>query len=199
MYELHRRFLRAGGEHYTPRKRLPGGKTDLIGSESALSTDLLGMNDDWPMGNQQRRDEIIRETKRFTMGLMWFFANDEAVPVRNLHLVASHGQRLTDWTCRRNTAQNGPNSVTVAMSSQTMDTFRTSSTSAMDVACFPTTSSQNIQQHVKATAAYHRSTTPSLLHIGRPTRIAYDVSCVTARCITKASSSKTGITGGLSA
>ena len=82
MYELHRRFLLAGGEHYTPRKRLPGDKTDLIGSESALSTDLLGMNDEWPTGNQEKRDEILREARRFTMGLMWFFANDDAVPVR---------------------------------------------------------------------------------------------------------------------
>ncbi|KAI1871339.1 uncharacterized protein JN550_004784 [Neoarthrinium moseri] len=42
-YELHRRFLAAGGHVYCPRQRLPNHKTDLIGSEGALSTDLLEM------------------------------------------------------------------------------------------------------------------------------------------------------------
>ncbi|KAH8890199.1 hypothetical protein GQ53DRAFT_722106 [Thozetella sp. PMI_491] len=79
-YELHRRFLRAGGAHYTPRKRLPNGKTDLIGSEGALSTDLLGMNDEWPVASYAGRRKIIEETARFTKGLLWFWANDKAVP-----------------------------------------------------------------------------------------------------------------------
>lgn len=79
-YELHRRYFRAGGSHYCPIKRLPGSKTDLIGSEGALSTDLLGMNDEWPVATRARRLEILEETRNFTIGLVWFFANDPAVP-----------------------------------------------------------------------------------------------------------------------
>lgn len=80
-FELHRRFARAGGEFYLPNKRIPGAKTDLIGSEGALSTDLLGMNDDWPIADEQGRKKILEDTKKFTKGFLWFLATDEAVPV----------------------------------------------------------------------------------------------------------------------
>ncbi|KAI1266294.1 FAD dependent oxidoreductase-domain-containing protein [Xylariaceae sp. FL1019] len=79
-YELHRRFMAAGGEMYLPRKRLPNEKTDLIGSEGALATDLLGMNDEWPVASYEGRKSILEETANFTKGLMWFLANDPAVP-----------------------------------------------------------------------------------------------------------------------
>lgn len=82
-YELHRRYFAAGGEFYMPRKRLPGEKTDLIGSEGALSTDLLGMNDEWPVASRKRRKEILDETARFTKGLLWFISTDPAVSVCN--------------------------------------------------------------------------------------------------------------------
>lgn len=80
-FELHRRFARAGGEFYSPRKRLPGGKTDLIGSEGALSTDLLGMNDKWTVVGHEGRKKILEDTQGFTQGFLWFLATDEAVPV----------------------------------------------------------------------------------------------------------------------
>ncbi|KAL4864494.1 hypothetical protein BDV12DRAFT_201019 [Aspergillus spectabilis] len=80
-YELHRRYLQAGGKLYTPQlKGVPNRKTDLIGSEAVLATDLLGMNDDWPTATRARREEILAETATFTKGLIWFFANDKAVP-----------------------------------------------------------------------------------------------------------------------
>lgn len=82
-YELHRRYLQAGGKLYTPRlKGIPNRKTDLIGSEAVLATDLLGMNDDWPTANAEGRRRVLQETATFTKGLIWFFANDESVPVR---------------------------------------------------------------------------------------------------------------------
>jgi hypothetical protein len=80
-YELHRRYVKAGGTLYTPRKRLPGDKTDLIGSEAPLSTDLLGMNDDWATGSRHERQKILEETALFTKGLLYFFANDACLPV----------------------------------------------------------------------------------------------------------------------
>ncbi|RSL56200.1 hypothetical protein CEP54_008960 [Fusarium duplospermum] len=63
-----------------PRKRLPGGKTDLIGSEGALSTDLLGMNDEWPVASRDGREAILKDTARFTKGLLWFISTDPGVP-----------------------------------------------------------------------------------------------------------------------
>ncbi|KAJ3465060.1 hypothetical protein MRS44_005718 [Fusarium solani] len=79
-YELHRRYFAAGGQFYMPNKRLPGGKTDLIGSEGALSTDLLGMNDEWPIACGKDRETILKDTARFTKGLLWFISTDPGVP-----------------------------------------------------------------------------------------------------------------------
>ncbi|CAI7595758.1 unnamed protein product [Penicillium glandicola] len=85
-YELHRRYIKAGGKLYISRfKGIPNSKTDLMGPEAVLATDLLGMNDDWPEANAQERQKILDKTATFTKGLVWFFANDEAVPadIRN--------------------------------------------------------------------------------------------------------------------
>ncbi|KAM0750551.1 hypothetical protein T439DRAFT_301459 [Meredithblackwellia eburnea MCA 4105] len=84
-YDLHRRFALAGGEFYVPKLRLPSRKTDLIGSEATLATDLLGMNDRWATGSRRVRREILKEATRFTKGLLWFWATDPCVPeeVRN--------------------------------------------------------------------------------------------------------------------
>lgn len=80
-YELHRRYIKSGGTLYTPKKKLPGDKTDLIGSEAPLATDLLGMNDEWATGTPADRQRILDETALFTKGLVYFFANDECLPV----------------------------------------------------------------------------------------------------------------------
>lgn len=132
-YELHRRYFLAGGSHYSPQKRLPGGKTDLIGSEGALSTDLLGMNDEWPVATQARRLEILNETRNFTVGLMWFFANDPAVPVRLCYEPIHPKPSLTVSSSRKRrkaTAPPGPPSATAATSSPTTATSRGSCTCA---------------------------------------------------------------------
>lgn len=81
-YELHARFVKSGGQLYFPRPRLPNRKTDLIGSEAVLATDLLGMNDEWPTGTPEVREKILLDTTNFTKGLLYFFANDERLPVR---------------------------------------------------------------------------------------------------------------------
>lgn len=79
-YELHRRFAKAGGEWYTPTARLPNGKTDLIGSEAVLATDLLGMNDGWATGDYNTRQDILQEATNFTKGLLYFFTSDPSLP-----------------------------------------------------------------------------------------------------------------------
>lgn len=90
-YELHRRFLRAGGFMYSPTCKVPRRKTDLIGSEAPLATDLLGLNDEWPVASYARRAEILDEATTFTQGLLWFFANDEAVPEKHRQTWGSFG------------------------------------------------------------------------------------------------------------
>lgn len=96
-YELHRRYFAAGGEFYMPKKRIPGEKTDLIGSEGALSTDLLGMNDDWPVASREGRALILEDTARFTKGLLWFISTDPGVPVSLSVASKFHLSHLSDY------------------------------------------------------------------------------------------------------
>lgn len=79
-YELHRRYVKAGGRFYLPNVRIPGGKTDLIGSESPLATDLVGMNDSWLTASLTERQELLEKSARFTQGFLYFLSHDESLP-----------------------------------------------------------------------------------------------------------------------
>lgn len=58
---------------------MPGRKTD-VNNRSAFSTDMIGMNYDYPEASWERRQEIIREHKDYTLGLLYFTAHDERIP-----------------------------------------------------------------------------------------------------------------------
>jgi hypothetical protein len=78
LYEIYIRYLKAGGKLYTPRASIPNGKTDL-GAWHDLSHNLYGMNYEYPEGNYETRDRIVREHRTFTEGLFYFLANDDEV------------------------------------------------------------------------------------------------------------------------
>ena len=83
-YELLLRLMQA-----QPNKRtlndylffglMPDGKTD-INNRGGFSTDMIGMNYDYPNGNYATRAKIIRQHERYTKGLLWFIGNDIRVP-----------------------------------------------------------------------------------------------------------------------
>ena len=58
---------------------MPNNKTD-INNRGAFSTDMIGMNHDYPEASYERRAEIIQAHKDYTLGLLWFMGNDERVP-----------------------------------------------------------------------------------------------------------------------
>jgi hypothetical protein len=78
-YEIYRRYIRAGGQLWTPYAGLPNRKTDL-GSWHDLSANLYGMNHTYPGGDYATRERVYREHLTFTQGLCWFLANDTALP-----------------------------------------------------------------------------------------------------------------------
>lgn len=80
-FELHRRYVRAGGKFFHPNVRIPGSKTDLIGSESPLATDLLGLNDDWITASPAGRQELLERSALFTQGFLYFLSHDESLPI----------------------------------------------------------------------------------------------------------------------
>ena len=58
---------------------MPNHKTD-INNNGGFSTDVIGMNYDYPDGDYNTRANIIRQHEPYTKGLLWFIANDTRVP-----------------------------------------------------------------------------------------------------------------------
>lgn len=58
---------------------MPNGKTD-INNRNGFSTDMIGMNWDYPEAGYQRRQEIIKAHEDYTKGLLYFVGNDPSVP-----------------------------------------------------------------------------------------------------------------------
>jgi len=59
--------------------RMPNSKTD-INNRNGFSTDMIGMNHDYPDGTYAQRDRIIADHERYTKGLLYFFGHDVRVP-----------------------------------------------------------------------------------------------------------------------
>ena len=58
---------------------MPNGKTD-INNNGGFSTDMIGMNYDYPDGDYTTRANIIKQHELYTKGLLWFIGNDTRVP-----------------------------------------------------------------------------------------------------------------------
>lgn len=96
-YELYRRYAAAGGTLFTPGANLPNGKTDL-GSWHDLSANLYGMNFDYPGGSFAVRAQIYQQHRDFTYALLWFLANDPALPERTRAAWAGWGLCKDEFT-----------------------------------------------------------------------------------------------------
>jgi hypothetical protein len=60
---------------------IPGAKLDgNNGIGKQLSLGLVGASWEWPEASPEHRKEIWRDHRSYTHGLLWFLANDEAVP-----------------------------------------------------------------------------------------------------------------------
>lgn len=69
---------------------MPGRKTD-VNNRGAFSTDMIGMNYDYPESSWERRQEIIKAHKDYTLGLLYFTAHDERIPAVIRDFVAKWG------------------------------------------------------------------------------------------------------------
>lgn len=58
---------------------MPNDKTD-INNRGAFSSDMIGMNHEYPEASWERRKEIIEAHKSYTLGLFWFYVSDPRVP-----------------------------------------------------------------------------------------------------------------------
>ena len=82
-YELLSRVLQADPNpvytNYFGWTLMPNGKTD-VNNKGPFSTDMIGMNYDYPEANWERRKEIIEAHKSYTLGLLYFYVSDPRVP-----------------------------------------------------------------------------------------------------------------------
>lgn len=59
--------------------RMPNSKTD-INNRGGFSTDMIGMNHDYPEGDYQTRKQIIADHEHYTKSLLYFYKADSRVP-----------------------------------------------------------------------------------------------------------------------
>lgn len=79
-YELLARVYKAGWtETFDKYDPIPNRKTDT-NNHGPFSTDFIGQNYDYPDASYERRKEIIKAHELYQKGLMYFLANDPAVP-----------------------------------------------------------------------------------------------------------------------
>jgi len=79
-YELLARVFDAGWREWFDKfDIIPNHKTDT-NNHGPFSSDFIGMNYDYPEASYERRKEIIKEHEDYQKGLLYFVANDSAVP-----------------------------------------------------------------------------------------------------------------------
>lgn len=70
--------------------RMPNRKTD-VNNRGGFSTDMIGMNHDYPEASYERRRAITRAHENYTKGLLYFYQNDPRVPEPLQEFVAEWG------------------------------------------------------------------------------------------------------------
>lgn len=66
--------------HYFIWSRMPNNKTD-INNRGGFSTDMIGMNHNYPEASYEERAKIIKAHKDYTQGLLYFYKSDPRVPL----------------------------------------------------------------------------------------------------------------------
>ncbi len=96
-YELHRRYIAAGGLISPPSSGVPNGKTDP-GSWHHLAGNLTGWNHHYPIASYAEREAMLRTSRDFIQGVYWFMAHDEAVPAKQRETWATWGLSKDEFT-----------------------------------------------------------------------------------------------------
>lgn len=79
-YELLARYCRAGwNPGFVKFDELVNGKIDLNNS-GGFSTDYIGGNHAYPLASYQERERIFQDHVSYTLGLLWFWKQDQDVP-----------------------------------------------------------------------------------------------------------------------
>lgn len=109
MMEANRKAILNGGKSTLPGdswgiqklvtiNTLPNGKTDANNQHGAfISTDLPEENWPWPTSSWEWRDKFAKRLKDYTLGLLWFAQNDEALPLHFRNEIKKWGLANTEY------------------------------------------------------------------------------------------------------
>ncbi|HTI58848.1 FAD-dependent oxidoreductase [Mucilaginibacter sp.] len=80
-YELYLRMIHYKAPTSLPMyiSMMPNHKTD-INNNGAFSTDMIGVNYDYPDGDEATREKIVQMHKSYTQGLFYFLGHDARIP-----------------------------------------------------------------------------------------------------------------------
>lgn len=81
--------------------RMPNGKTD-INNKGGFSTDLIGMNWEYPEASYEKRAEIWKAHETYTKGLLYFIGNDPRVPANIRDEMKQWGYPKDEYTDNAN-------------------------------------------------------------------------------------------------
>ena len=101
-YELLLRLLKAQPSKKTLNdyfiiSRMPNHKTD-INNRGGFSTDMIGMNYDYPEAEYQQRERIIKRHEDYTKGLLYFLGHDSRVPDELKIEILKYGYPKDEYT-----------------------------------------------------------------------------------------------------
>ena len=77
--------------------RMPNNKTD-INNRGGFSTDMIGMNYNYPEGSYEERKEIIDAHTHYTKSLLYFYKNDPRVPQELQSAIQEWGYPKDEYT-----------------------------------------------------------------------------------------------------
>ena len=101
-YELLLRYINTGVfDMLNLSTPMPNGKTDT-NNKGAFGTDNIGMNYEYPDGDYDTREKIIKEHENYQKGLMWFLTNDPKIPADVQSEVKQWGLPKDEFTDNEN-------------------------------------------------------------------------------------------------
>jgi hypothetical protein len=75
---------------------MPNRKTD-INNRNGFSTDMIGMNHDYPNGTYDQRKQIIHNHEVYTKGLLYFIGHDPRVPLQTRNEMLNWGYPMDEY------------------------------------------------------------------------------------------------------
>ncbi|HYG20198.1 MAG TPA: FAD-dependent oxidoreductase, partial [Ohtaekwangia sp.] len=83
--------------NYFIMSKMPNNKTD-INNKGGFSSDMIGMNYDYPDASYALRSQIVNDHVAYTKGLLYFLGHDSRVPLQTRNEMLTYGYPADEYT-----------------------------------------------------------------------------------------------------